>query len=433
MSFSTRSVYIIGFAPEWPDWTLRPSGAYPDSGCRVVFVEEPDVARKRRVREAVAEYEHCELVEIEYQLPGALERFLARHPDAHPAAVVPGIEYAVPFAARLAAHYGLPGAGAAAADALRDKALLREITAAHGVPNPVSRRAESAADLAAFADRHGFPLIVKPADRQGSVGTRIVTDAADLERAWADVREQDEPGITPDRPIPPRMLVEEFVPGPGFCVIMLVAGGEPVFATVAAKGLFPGDRPVECWHQIPADIPDEAARRMIEQTRQVVAAVGMADGVVGCEWILPSDGTPRLVECAGRLVGDLLIPMTELAHGIDVPGALIEILTTGHAPKVDLTWTAQRHCSVQFLAADPGSTLRAADPLAVYELPGVLLADVFLTPGERVPVLRSSHDRIAAVLVEGPDGPTTRARAEAAASALSASLEFEGHQATGSA
>ena len=115
---------------------------------------------------------------------------------------------------------------------------------------------------------------------------------------------------------------------------------------------------------------------------------------------------------------------TLLAHGVDLSSALFEILITGRAPSIELPWTARRHCSVQFLGGEPGEELAGADPLAVYELPGVLLAEVFLEPGERVPEMRSSHDRIGVVLAGGPDSASARARTEAAAAALAANLEF---------
>ena len=57
-----------------------------------------------------------------------------------PVAILPGVEYAVPFAARLAERYGVPGAGLGAATILSDKALLRAVTSEAGIPNPRSER-----------------------------------------------------------------------------------------------------------------------------------------------------------------------------------------------------------------------------------------------------------------------------------------------------
>ena len=66
---------------------------------------------------------------------------------------------------------------------------------------------------------------------------------------------QDEGVFVPDRPMELRMLAERFVDGHEYSVEMLVRGGEPLFVNVTGKQLFPGPRPVELAHVVPADIP----------------------------------------------------------------------------------------------------------------------------------------------------------------------------------
>ena len=125
-----RPVILVGFVgaalPTLPN-------IQPDQS--VIFVEEPDVVRKRDVRTKVAECPTVrELVEWEFHLPGKADEFYHAYRDLDPEAVIPLTEYATPFAARLAERYGLPGAGFAAATLLRDKALLRNVSRAAGSP-----------------------------------------------------------------------------------------------------------------------------------------------------------------------------------------------------------------------------------------------------------------------------------------------------------
>ena len=69
----------------------------------LIIVEEPDVARKRGVRSAAEQSPVVrELIEWEYQLPGAADTLLATRPDLAASAVIPLVEYATPCAARLA-------------------------------------------------------------------------------------------------------------------------------------------------------------------------------------------------------------------------------------------------------------------------------------------------------------------------------------------
>ncbi|OXM39040.1 biotin carboxylase, partial [Amycolatopsis thailandensis] len=117
----TRPVVLVGFVAAALGSSIK--DFQPDGS--VIFVEEPDVVRKRGARQTVAGSALVrELIEWEFHLPGKADEFYHVHRDLDPAAVVPLTEYATPFAARLAERYGLPGAGFGAAQILRDKAVL---------------------------------------------------------------------------------------------------------------------------------------------------------------------------------------------------------------------------------------------------------------------------------------------------------------------
>lgn len=293
---ATGPVLIVGFVGV----TLAAIGEFqPDDS--VIYIEEPDVVRKRHVREQLDGVAFVRgLIEWEYHLPGKADEFHNAHPDLAPVAIVPAIEYATPFAARLAERYGLPGSGLGAAQILRDKALLRQVSAAAGIANPASVRVNGPDGVREFLGGRDGPVVLKPANRQAAVGTRVIRDPAEVERAWADCLVQDEGVFVPDRPMELSMLAEEYLDGPEFSVEMLVRDGHPLFVNVTGKQLFPGPHPVEMAHIVPADIPQELARTLGAQTARVVAAVGFRDGIVHCEWIV-SGGVPHLVECAGRL------------------------------------------------------------------------------------------------------------------------------------
>lgn len=80
----------------------------------VIYVEEPDVVRKRQLHDVVAGWAFVrDLIEWEHYLPGKADEFFNSHRNLDPAAIVPNTEYATPFAARLAERYGRPGAGLA--------------------------------------------------------------------------------------------------------------------------------------------------------------------------------------------------------------------------------------------------------------------------------------------------------------------------------
>ncbi|MET7421148.1 ATP-grasp domain-containing protein [Dactylosporangium sp. NPDC005555] len=406
-----RPVVLVGFVgaalPTLPN-------IQPDQS--VIFVEEPDVVRKRDVRAKVAACPTVrELVEWEFHLPGKADEFYHTYRDLDPEAVIPLTEYATPFAARLAERYGLPGAGFAAATLLRDKALLRNVSRAAGVTNPRSVRVEGPHEVLAFMRSVGGPIVLKPANRQASVGAWLIHDQAEVPAAWEACVVQDEGIFVPDRPMELRMLAEECVIGEQYSVEMLIRAGQDLFVNVTRARLVPGPIPAEESQLVPADTTPDVIALLGEQTRRIVDAVGFRDGIVHCEWIV-SDGVPNLVECAGRFAGDGIIELIERAYPVDLVRAYYAVMKGQPVPG-PLPRTARRAAAVRFLSIGAGvvSDVRGVDRAEQAE--GVFLCDVTVKTGERFGGLRSSWDRVGDVMVTG-DTPADALRLADEAAAL---------------
>jgi len=383
----------------------------PDDSCR--FVDEPTVARKREAAAHVAEARATTgVIEWEYQLPGAADRFANAHPDLAPVAVLPGVEYAVPFAARLAERYGLPGAGYGGAAVLRDKHLLRLVSAEAGIRNPRSVPVAGPDEVRERLAEWGT-VVLKPANRQAAVGTRVLSDAAGVDAAWADCTDQDEGIYQPDRGIEVRMLVEEYVRGREFSVELMSRAGERVFGNVTAKELYPGDRPIEIGHTVPADVPAELTERLLADTERVLASVGFGAGFVHCEWIVTDSGVPCLVECAGRMPGDGIIDLIEYAWDVKIVEAYLDLMRG--RPVEGLPTSAPRAGAVWFLHPGAGEVVDVTGVEEAEATEDVLGVTVVVHKGDTVGDLRSSWDRVA--MVEA-GGPTTDAALRTARQAL---------------
>ena len=370
----------------------------PDDSC--MFVDEPTVARKRdaatHLREARAT---TGVIEWEYQLQGAADGFANAHPDLAPVAVIPGVEYAVPFAARLAERYGLPGAGYGGAEVLRDKHLLREVSGHAGIRNPQSREVDSPDEVRALLAEWGT-VVLKPANRQAAVGVQVLSDAAAVDAAWADCTDQDEGIYQPDREIPIRMLAEEYVRGDEYSVELMSSDGRRVFGNVTAKVLYPGDRPIELGHTVPADVPAELTERLLAATEQVLAAVGFGAGFVHCEWIVDGSDEPCLVECAGRMPGDGIIDLIEYAWDVTIVQAYLALMRG--EPVTGLPTTAPRGGAVWFLHPGAGEVVDVTGVEEAEATAGVLAVSVVVHKGDRIGELRSSWDRVALVEAGAP-------------------------------
>ncbi|MFJ6479397.1 ATP-grasp domain-containing protein [Streptomyces sp. NPDC091682] len=416
---ASRPVLVIGFVGV----TVAAIGAFqPDDS--VIYVEEPDVVRKRRVHEQIEGVAFVRgLIEWEYHLAGKADEFFNAHPDLDPAAVVPAIEYATPFAARLAERYGLPGAGLGAAQILRDKALLRRVSAAVGIANPVSVPVRGPDDVLAFLRGRSGPVVLKPANRQASVGTQVIRDASEVERAWANCLVQDEDVFVPDRPMELSMLAEQHVEGPEFSVEMLVRDGAALFVNVTGKQLFPGPHPVELAHTVPADIPVDLARLLGARTERLVEAVGFRDGIVHCEWIV-SAGIPYLVECAGRLPGGGILDTIQLAYPVELLRSYYAVLKGEELPG-ELPRRAKGGAAVRFIAAAAGRVVAVRGVGAARQAEGVFLAAVTVEPGQTVGEVRHSWHRAGIVMATADSSTEALRRAEAAAGMVRIDIEGE--------
>ncbi|MFD7903408.1 ATP-grasp domain-containing protein [Kitasatospora sp. NPDC059747] len=374
----------------------------------VVVIEEPDIIRKRELQDAASRFDCLDrIVAAGYQQSTeALDLAVELAAERPVAAVVPGLEYAVPATAALAEKLGLPGATEEAAQALRDKARLREVSGAGGVRNPRWREVFGPEDILEFAG--DGPVVVKPANRQASVGVQLLdsVDAASAAVAWERTSSASEYEQVPDRELRWRFLAEERLEGPEFSIEALVRDGEVIFENVTAKSVIEGPHPVELGHLLPAPLDDDTQAAFATAIRQLVASTGFRTGILHAEWILTEDG-PTLVECAGRCPGDYLIDLVDLAYDTKIRLTLIDLLA---GRPVSLPDTSRRTSAIRFLAAEPGTVTEISGLETARALPGVHDAEVDVVVGQEVRPWASSWDRAGHVIVTGPDADGTLRR-----------------------
>ncbi len=93
------------------------------------------------------------------------------------------VEAHIMTAAHVREAAGIPGTSSRTAFLCRDKPAMKEVLRAGGVPCAASTAASSAAEVRAFAEQVGYPLIVKPRDGAGASGASRVDSDAELEAA----------------------------------------------------------------------------------------------------------------------------------------------------------------------------------------------------------------------------------------------------------
>ena len=386
----------------------------------VVVLEEPEVIAARGVQQAPGQH-RCvaALVAAPTQTegdPAQLVAAVARPPGVR--AVIPAVEYGVVGAAALAQAWKLPGAGLAAARAMRDKIRLRDTAAADGVIQPKYQQVSGPGEVAAFRDRHGGQCVLKPANLQASLGVRLLGPDDDVEAAWTATTAAHEPKLLAHRPAP-RYLVEERVHGPEVSVETLVSDGVPGFTNMTAKLVQPGLSPVEFGHVVPADLTDSVRQQLDAAVRALVAATGYGHGVLHSEFILGPTG-PCLVECAARIPGDSIDVLIDLAYGGSLLADYLAVLE-GRRPAPPRR--AQRAAAIRFLPAPAGTVTAVSGVEHAAVVNGVHEALVTAAPGQLLKPVASSWDRCGHVIATGADGAAAVRTAETACAMVTIAVQ----------
>lgn len=379
---------------------------------RIALLEEPDVIAAKDVAAMIADIgADVDVVPVAYQQ--SLELVTnARVAALRPVAIVPGQEYAVPAAAALAEQHGLPGATSRAAAVLTDKILLREVTTSAGMAGPLYRQVRSASEVQQFVAAVG-PAVLKPANRQASVGVELLDRDTDIEAAWERCVVASDPGQLADRAMHWRYLVEERLTGAEVSVESLARRGRVVFTNVTSKRLAAGRHPVELGHDVPASLGARLVATLEARQQQLCTAVGFRDGFLHSEWKTRDepDIDAVLIECAGRTPGDSIVPLIERAYGFDPYLGLVDLLA-GREPQV--ASVPRRAASIRFLPAAPGRFVRVEGVEAARTARGVSGVTVLAVEGTVFTGVRNSWDRVAQVICEASDGAAAARCADAA-------------------
>jgi hypothetical protein len=139
--------------------------------------------------------------------------------DKYPYRAVIGLsERDVLRSAYLRGRFGLEGQSWESAWNFRSKIKMKELANGHNLPCPIYRKIENSFDLLEFVEEYGFPLVLKPIDSAGSIGTTVIETYEELETFLA-------------QGVPHNWEVEKFVEGDLYHVDGFIYHGELIFTS----------------------------------------------------------------------------------------------------------------------------------------------------------------------------------------------------------
>jgi biotin carboxylase len=396
---------------------LLPAGA-------VLVLEEPDIIEARGVLAKVKAHPCVAgiMAAATQDEPRAERLAELVHRPPRVQAVIPAVEYGVVGAAVLAHAWGLPGAGPAAARTLRDKIAMRAAADAGGLAQPRWIIAGTVRDVEEFRDRYAGRCVLKPANRQASLGVRVLDRDDDAAEAWQHCTHADEPMLRARYALPGRYLVEQRLDGPEVSVEALVHSGRVGFTNITAKAVQPGISPVEMGHVVPAGLAPGVETALAACVRDLVRITGFQHGVLHSEWILAGTCRPHFIECAARLPGDSIDLLIDLAYGDRFIKDYLAVLE-GRGPVPPRP--KRSAAAIRFLTARTGTVREIAGRELAAALPWVQEVTLSVASGATIAPVTSSWSRLGHVIATGADGREAALRAATAASLITFEMDEE--------
>lgn len=300
------------------------------------------------------------------------------------------------------------GPGVEALEVMGDKIRAKAHVAGHGVPTVPGFSAAGLFDteIAASADRAGYPLLVKPSAGGGGKGMTVATGPADLPDALATARRVARAAFGDDT-----LLLERLLERPRHIEVQVLADAYGTTISLGERECTLQRRHQKVIEEAPSPVVDAATRALLAEAAVAAArSVGYL-GAGTVEFLVAGDRVdePFFIEMNTRL--QVEHPVTELITGVDLveqqlrvaaglPLEIGEIRLDGHA------------IEARVYAETPARGYLPATGTVTAWHPGDARVDSAVETGS---VISPLYDpMIAKVIAHGPDRATALARLDAA-------------------
>ncbi len=218
---------------------------------------------------------------------------------------------------------GIPGLPLDAALNFRDKPRMKDVLRAHELPCARHTLVERYVDAIAFAERVGFPLVVKPQAGAGAQATYRVDDATSLAEALELTH------LSVKEPV----LLEEFITGSEHSFETISIDGQAVWHSLTHYHPTPLEVLRNPWIQWVVVLPREVDHPMFDDIRDAAASalrvLGQTTGLTHMEWFRRADGSIAISEVAARPPGAQITTLVSRANDVDFVGMWANLMVYG--------------------------------------------------------------------------------------------------------
>src|SRR5579875_224927 len=264
--------------------------------------------------ETLAEYWHVPLG-IDFADKEAALRTITEFAGEHPLHAILSVDdSASELAAEASAILGLPHNSPDAAEAARDKLIMRNLMSAGGAPCPVFRNFPLDGDPAEIAAQVTYPCVLKPRRLSGSRGVIRANNRQEFIAAFQRLKRlllnegYDEHETS--------FLVEDFIPGVEVALEGLLTHGQlKVLALFDKPDPLDGPFFEETIYVTPPRLPEETQQAISRCVAVAAASLGLREGPVHAE-LRVNEAGPWMLEIAGRSIGGLCSTILEFGTGM---------------------------------------------------------------------------------------------------------------------
>jgi biotin carboxylase len=279
--------------------------------------------------ETLAEYWHVPLG-VDFAAPEASVQTIVAYAKEHPIAAILSVDDAASELAALAsAALGLAHNSPRAAEAARDKLLMRTLMSRGGTPCPVFCPFPLGADPNWAAGQVSYPCVVKPLRLSGSRGVIRANNTGEFVAAFNRLRRLLlSEGYTEED----SLLVEDFIPGFEVALEGILTHGHLKVLTLFDKP-DPLDGPFfeETVYVTPSRLHVDVQQSIARCVTIAAASLELREGPVHAELRVNEQG-PWMLEIAGRSIGGLCSTILEFGAGM-----CLEELILRHAIGQEIT------------------------------------------------------------------------------------------------
>lgn len=320
-------------------------------------------------------------------------------------------DYYLDAVAEAAEALDLPGAPPASVEVARQKHLMREACLRAGLPSPAFLATGSLEEARRFADRIGYPLVVKAVDLCAGEEVSCVYSRADLDQAFRSI--ENHPLNIRGQKRPSEVLIEEYLEGEEFSVETCTYRGVTAVIGITDKSLIGHPYFIESGVMHPAPLKNSDRTLLSKFVCRALTAVGYTHGLTHTEVKLTKNG-PRIVEINVRMGGSYLFEVIERVTGVDFCEATVH-LALDRLPNSTPQETGIRSAALRFLLPPADGTISAILGVdSVLRDPDIIRVAVNGVVGKKVRRPKDNNDFIGHILAVDRVGPGAREKAESA-------------------